>query len=133
MCKCEWFAFTWDLHAIYMAIDTSTHNIGKNGEGEHNLGGSHKLSRPQVIVPLTLKVACIFWIVIDIPSLSKVIKIEKWITFEPFNVSQVCWNKHVKICQHWLCKQPIFYILTRGNWCHVLIMSKTLFFKWYDL
>jgi len=44
----------------YMAIDTSMHNIGNNGEGEHNLGGSHKLSRPQAIVQLILMVACIF-------------------------------------------------------------------------
>jgi hypothetical protein len=26
MCKCKWFTLTQDLHAIYMAIDTYTHN-----------------------------------------------------------------------------------------------------------
>ncbi len=43
-----------------MTIDTFAHDIGKNGECEHNLGGSHKVSRPQAIVQLTLKVTCMF-------------------------------------------------------------------------
>jgi len=30
MCKCKWFTLTLDLHAVYMAIDTYTHNTGVN-------------------------------------------------------------------------------------------------------
>jgi hypothetical protein len=28
MCKCKLFTLTWDLHAVYMAIDIHMHNIG---------------------------------------------------------------------------------------------------------
>jgi hypothetical protein len=34
---CKWFTFTLDLHVVYTAIDTYTHNTGQDptNEGSH--------------------------------------------------------------------------------------------------
>jgi hypothetical protein len=31
-CKCKWFTFTWDLHAVYTTIDIYMHNSGFDQE-----------------------------------------------------------------------------------------------------
>jgi len=39
MCKCKWFTLTQDLHAVYTAIDTYTHNTADNNCHHHPLLG----------------------------------------------------------------------------------------------